>query len=280
MTFIGTATTHTNAVDVANLTVTFSNGAFTNTTTASNVANYTNALGAIDFRDVTLTYSTGSFTESTALDGSVGGTVTVTLAGDTFTQSTGTFTSGNQFTPANVPANLTMVVTVTSSTTAVISLTGSAIAHANANDVTNATIAFNNTAFTATPAANITGSTKSDFLIDFGDAIIAYTGAGFVETSTNSGAVTGSIVATLTSGGPTFKLGGSLAVGTDVTFTNIPAGLTGAVAVTGADLVATLTLTGNATTHTNAVDVADILFTFADSAFTGGLLAANVSGGV
>jgi hypothetical protein len=253
--------THTNAVDVANLTVTFSNGAFTNTTVASNVTNYTNNTGVVDFNDVTLAYSTGSFLESSALDGSLGNTVTITLAGDTFTSASGTMTSGVDFTPSNVPAGLTMVVTRTSTTTATLELTGAATAHANAQDIANLGIAFTDSAFTATPAANIANSTKADFVVDFGDAAITYGGTGFTENGANDGSLTGSITATLA--GDTWNVALSA---TDVTLGNVPAGLTPVLTRTSAT-VATLTFTGTATTHTNAVDVSDITFVFNDTAF-------------
>jgi hypothetical protein len=278
LTFTGSATTHTNAVDVANLTVTFSNGAFTNTTTASNVSGYTNTAGVIDFKDVALTYDSSTFIEAAALDGSVSTVVNVTLAGDTFTQSSGAFTLTTHYTVANLSGGLTAVVTATSATTATVALSGTAAAHANANDVANFTLVWTNAAFTLTPAAGVTNSTKADFIIDFGDAAITYTGAGFTESTSNNGTVTGSIIATLASGGPTFKLGGSLTVGVDVTLGNVPGGLTAAVATSGSDLIATVTLSGTAATHTNAVDVSDITFVFTDSAFTGGLLAASVAG--
>lgn len=140
LTLTGTATAHTNANDVADITFAFQNGAFTNSPTAADVTGATGPASSglgVNFRDITLTYSVDTFAEAIALDGSIGNTITVTLAGDTFTASTGTFTQGNQYTVANVPANLTVVVTLTSSTTATISLTGTATNHLNANDIAN-----------------------------------------------------------------------------------------------------------------------------------------------
>lgn len=85
----------------------------------------------------------------------------------------------------NVPVGLTPVVTATSSTTAVISFTGAAGIgdHDDADDISNLEVIFGDAAFSVTPAANITNSTKSDFEVDFGDAVIIYTGTGFVENS-------------------------------------------------------------------------------------------------
>jgi hypothetical protein len=103
LTFTANAATHTNAANVANLTITWLDNAFTNTTTATNVTGYTNTTGTIDFIDVSLAYSAGTFTESTALDGSIGNTLTVTLTGDTFTA--GPFTDGVEYTVANTRAD-------------------------------------------------------------------------------------------------------------------------------------------------------------------------------
>jgi hypothetical protein len=215
LTFTSSATTHTNAQDIANLTITWLDGAFTNTTLATNVTNYTNATGTIDFIDVSLAYSASTFTEAIALNGSIGNTVTVTLTGDTFTA--GPFTDGVEYTTANTPVGLTAVVTRTSATTATISFTGTAGVHTNAQDIANFTVVFNDAAFTGAPAANITNSTKNNFVVDFGDATIAYTGAGFTESAANDGSVTGSIVATLT--GDTWNAGLSA---TDLTLSNAP----------------------------------------------------------
>lgn len=198
MTFTGTATSHLNANDVANLTITFLDGAFENTATATNVTNVSNATGVVDFIDVTLTYSGSAFTEATALDGTIGNTITVTLAGDTFTVPGGAMTDVTHYSVIGLPANLTAVVTGTSTTTATITLSGTALAHANANDVlAGITIAFTNAAFSNTPASSITGFSKTDYTIDFGDAVVIYSGGGFVENITNNGGVTGSILSTI-----------------------------------------------------------------------------------
>jgi hypothetical protein len=79
-------------------------------------------------------------------------------------------TPNTHFTVSNVPSGLTLSVTGTSSTTATITLTGNATAHENANGVTNLTLAFLDGAFSSVPAAGITDSTKSHFIVDFDDA--------------------------------------------------------------------------------------------------------------
>lgn len=60
LTFTGAANDHENADDVANLTITFLGGAFTNTATASDVTGYINTTGTIDFEDEEARSSSGS----------------------------------------------------------------------------------------------------------------------------------------------------------------------------------------------------------------------------
>ena len=273
LTLTGAATSHLNANDLANLTITFVDGVFTNTVLAANVVNFTNNTGAIDFIDVTLAYSGSIFTESSALDGSIGTIVTVTLAGDDFTVPAGLMADATHYTITGIPAGLTAVVTGTSAKTATITLSGTASFHANANDVASGAIIFTflDAAFNATPASSITNFSKSNFTIDFGDGTIIYTGAGFSENADNNGGVTGTIIATLTGG----IWNAALSI-SDITLGNVPAGLTPILTRTS-DTVATLTLTGNATTHTNALDVSDITYVFADTAFD--TLTANVVAG-
>jgi hypothetical protein len=191
------------------------------------------------------------------------------LTGDTFAP---TLTAGTDVIFSNVPAGLTATITRGSATEATIAFTGTATAHTNAADIANFTAAFQSSAFVTTPASGVTASTKSDFTVDFGDATILYTGTGFSETAGNTGAVTGSIIATLS--GATYA--GTLTLGGNISVVGVPAGMTAVITRTSAT-VATLTLTGNATAHADINDVADIVFTFTDAAFTG-VVAANVSG--
>lgn len=60
-------------------------------------------------------------------------------------------------------------MTKVNSTTAAVTLTGSATAHANANDISNISLAFANAAFTSGSAAGIVGSTQTGITIDFAD---------------------------------------------------------------------------------------------------------------
>jgi hypothetical protein len=266
LTFTGNAVTHANANDVANLQVTWQNGAFTTTTVASNVTGYTDNTGIIDFVDPgtgSLSYDTGTFTESVANDGTIGNSIVITLAGDTYAAS---LTLGGNVTVTNVPAGLTASITRTSATVATLTLTGTAAAHANANDIANLTVAFTNAAFATLPALNVTNSTKSNVVVDFNDpatGALAYDAGTLTESSALDGSIGNSLNLTLT--GDTFAA--TLTPGVNVTFTNVPAGL--AASITRVDAThASITLTGSATSHANANDIANLTVVFADAAFT------------
>ena len=100
LTLTGTATSHASANDISNLTVTFTDGAFTNEGAAT-VAGSTKNDIAVSFVDATSITWAGSFTEAAANNGSMAGSsVTATLAGDTFTAGVAT---GTGVTVTNLP---------------------------------------------------------------------------------------------------------------------------------------------------------------------------------
>ncbi|MDP2000606.1 MAG: S8 family serine peptidase, partial [Rhodoferax sp.] len=112
-----------------------------------------------------ITYSTTTFTEAVANDGSITATSTLTLAFDTFVGNVGAALG----TVTNTPAGLTAVLVKASDTTATLSFTGSATAHANANDISNLTVTLGDAAFTGGNAAAVTGATKNNLVVDFAD---------------------------------------------------------------------------------------------------------------
>ena len=86
MTLTGRATSHAGADDVSNLGFAFvRNGAFPGGDQTA-VVNWARSSLTIDFMDAAITY-TGGFTEAAANDGSVSGSVVMTLWGDTFASS-------------------------------------------------------------------------------------------------------------------------------------------------------------------------------------------------
>jgi hypothetical protein len=218
---------------------------------------------------VSITYS-GSFTEDIANDGSVTGSIIATLTGDTFEAP---IELENEVTVTNVPAGLTAVVTRNSSTTVTITLTGNAIDHADADDIDDLTITFLDGAFTNTASSTeVAGYQNALGSIDFINASITYTGS-FTEATANDGSVTGSITAALT--GDTFV--NPISLGTHVTVSNTPAGLT-AVATRTSPTVVTITLTGKATSHTAANSISNLRIAFLDGAFTNTASSTDVTG--
>ena len=249
LTLDGNATDHEVDNNVDTLTITFTDTAFVRENAAT-IAASTYATGEIYFRDASTLVYAGTFTESTVNDGSVTGSITATLVGDTFAEQ-GVISNGTSVTATatNFPAGLTAVFTRTSATVITLTLDGTAGDHEHVNDVDDLTITFTDTAFAQENAATIAASTYSTGEIDFEDASTLTYAGRFTETSANDGTVTGSsITATLV--GDTFAAQTVISNGTSVTATatNFPAGLT-AVFTRTSDTVVTLTLTGTAGAH-------------------------------
>ncbi|HER19668.1 MAG TPA: hypothetical protein ENO14_01325, partial [Chromatiales bacterium] len=134
----------------------------------------------------TLTY-TGQLNESKAFDGTISDKVTIKLSGgETFADLGADMLVANQAAITNVPAGLTAVLTRIDSTTAELTLTGSAASHADANDVGNLTVTFANNAFTGGSAAAVTNATKSDLVINFGEPGAASSTQTFTPNSGTS----------------------------------------------------------------------------------------------
>ena len=131
-----------------------------------------------------ITYSNTAFIESQQNNGMVDNSmpVVLTLTGDTFAANMDEdFTMTGKVTVSNLPAGMTASIIKTSDTTATIQIWGSAAAHDKNDDISNLTIAFQDSAFTGGNAAAITNSTKNDLVIDFFGLTVsstADTGAG------------------------------------------------------------------------------------------------------
>jgi hypothetical protein len=125
LTLTGNAAAHSNLADVANIGIAWQDGAFTNTTLATNVTNNAYTTGAIDFVNQASIIPAGNFSETLANGGAVSGSRTMTISGDTYTAGVavlGTFTPGVHYTVNNLPAGFTEVVTKTSASVATITL--------------------------------------------------------------------------------------------------------------------------------------------------------------
>ena len=274
----GNATNHADADDIANLTVTFLDAAFTGGD-ASAVTNSSKSDLVVDFIDgtptATLDWDATGFTEAAANDGSITDVINLSLTNETWSHSGEDLISGTDYGVTNLPSGLTVSINAYSSTAATISISGNADSHTNADDVSDLTIAFFDAAFTGGDANAVATSTKTDLTIDFDDPAatpeLSWSTTTFVESTTNDGSI--STIVDLTLAGEDFATVGALVENTDYTVANVPAGLTVDI-VTTSTTVGSISLTGNATSHLNSDDISNLEITFTDAAFVG----ANASG--
>ena len=163
-----------------------------------------------------LSWAGSPFNEAASNDGSIANTVQLTLSLETFSISSGILTPATHYNITNLPLGLTEQINVTSATSAVISLTGQATNHANADDISNLGITFLNAAFTGNDATTVLGSSKTDLAINFLDPysnatdILTYsfteqTGAATIDNvnhtiaiQVNSSATLNNLIATFT----------------------------------------------------------------------------------
>jgi hypothetical protein len=199
----GNALAHTNVNDTS-MTLAFLNAAFA-TVVAADIVDSTKLL-AFDFNDqASLAYSRATFTELSG--GAIDNTdpLAITLTGpDGF--AAGPFVENTHYTVAGLPAGLTAVISRVSDTGVRMTLTGTATAHANANDTTF-TNTFLSAAFGVSVASQVTGYRQA-FALDFNDNTLTINPVpyresfegyadGFALDGTNgwrSGAASGAIV--------------------------------------------------------------------------------------
>ncbi len=268
--FTGAATLHTTADDVANVQFTFLNPAFQ----SGSVVGVTGLNGqnlAINYANPGAggAYGGTVFTEAVANNGSVTMTNTITLAGEEWRTAVGIgspLVSGTDFTVANVPPGLTMVITKTSANVATISFTGNATNHLVANSVNNVQITFNPA---AVASGNLTGLNGQALDVNFNNpsaGSATYSGTTFPEVALNNGTITQT--RTITLAGDTWVtavgIGSPLVNGTHYTVANVPPGMTAVLTKTSTTVV-TISLTGTATAHTVANSIANLQFTFDDT---------------
>ncbi|MDB4111688.1 tandem-95 repeat protein [Yoonia sp.] len=146
-----------------------------------------------------LTYSLDTFTESNANDGTIGNSIAITLNNGTFSGSDGQPLDG--VIVSNVPEGLTATVTRVDATQATLTLSGSASAHADVNDINNLTVSFGNLSFASGDAGAVTGATKSDLIVDFTDPTNVDDGPSVVSSGDSGSGdedtvITGTLVVT------------------------------------------------------------------------------------
>jgi Raf kinase inhibitor-like YbhB/YbcL family protein len=231
---------------------------------ASHIVAKATYVGEFKKPDAGLSYSSDTITEDG--DGSVGDftgstPITITLTGDEFaTNVTSTISV------ANVPGGLTLEFSRASSTTVEVTVSGAATNHTASDSVSNIEVKFTNTSFVNLSADSIPNSTKSDVKISFKDVAngtITYSGKTFTESSANDGSIDNKLTLTLSSDRNAYTYDDL----SGLTIANVPTGLT-AVKTKTSSTVVEISLTGSATAHANANDIANLSVSFADSVFT------------
>lgn len=138
---------------------------------AGNWSNYSTETSFTTVSGGLINYSSGTFSENLLNDGTISNSITATISNETFVNSGGTLNGGGtHYTISNLPAGLTESITVNGDgTIATISLIGNASSHLNSNDISNLSIVFENAAFTGGDSSDVSGSSKTDYIVDFVD---------------------------------------------------------------------------------------------------------------
>ena len=256
ITFSGSATApHTDDV-VAGFE--FLDDAFTLGAAAS-VDGVTNAL-TLDFHDgVGVTWATNLLSEASANDGSVDDDITVTLAGDTFVDTTYNLGDEYEVTSGIVPTGLVLSVSYVDPLHVTVSLGSAADAHDGGSE--GFTLAFKDAAFTGGSASSLPGYSAGLTVSFVAQPAVSYSSGSFVERDANNGGIDQAVTITLT--GDTWAA--DLDATTHVAVSGVPGGLTfDLLRMNPTNLTASFT--GTATDHDGDPD-GSVTLTFSNSAF-------------
>ncbi len=237
-----------------------------------NTATYNAAIptpGAKNHAVPELNWSTQTFIESFLNNGSIATTINLSLNNNKFAQL-GNLTENTHFTVSNVPAGLTTQITVLTDTTAQINLTGNALSHTDADDISNLNITFLDSAYNEISSIYVLNNSQNSINVDFFDTVpptLLYDTLQFNEDSANTGSFTDSIYISLLNDKFTISTG-TFTNNLHFTTNNVPNGLSVEITAT-TDSSAYIKLTGNATSHTNADDISNLNIIFNDTAFIG-----------
>ena len=157
-TLSGNAILHNTPNQSTNLTFMFKNAAFTSNNEVA-VADSGRSDLQVLFRNPVLSYSGYFFYESSDNDGTIDntGSVTISLAGDTFTGTNGSdVVSAGKVAVGNLPTGLTALIQLAGPTQASVRITGNAAASDPSNNVSALSFIFLNSAFSNGPASVVT----------------------------------------------------------------------------------------------------------------------------
>jgi len=119
-----------------------------------------------------INFSDAGFTESTANDGSIQGTLTLVIRGDTFKGDVGAALG----TITRTPAGLTASIVKTSDLTAQMTLSGKATAHGTASSIGNLTVTFSAADFGSGDPTGLTALNRNDLKVTFYDTSLSESG--------------------------------------------------------------------------------------------------------
>lgn len=137
------------------------------------------------FAQTSISYSNVLFQEASDNDGSIRSSSVITCSGLTFTGSNGDdFIANGKVVVTNLPSGLSASMTRTSNLTLALAFSGCAVAHLDANDVTNLTFTFQNAAFSNNNAAAVTNYNLNNLKINFFSTVMV--GTGQTYTTINS----------------------------------------------------------------------------------------------
>ena len=224
--------------------------------------------GAINNAVPELVWNNNTFVEALTNDGSIQTIIDIELNDNDFA-TIGVLVESTDYTVANVPIGLSVVITITSDTTVNIELTGNAGSHLDVDDISNMEITFLDNAYATWNAMFVIGNFNLGLIVDFFDLpppTLTWDATIFNEDVADDGSIASVINLILTS--ETFAvLPGLMTESTHYTVANVPTGLI--VEINVIDTInATVELSGNAVSHDNIDDINNMKITFLDTSFT------------
>jgi len=211
-------------------------------------------------------YSGTVFSEASANNGTIGNSITATLAETTLAKSGPLALTTDYTISGTVSDGLGVGITSDGNSSLTISMTSAASPHTSSQN-SSFTVSFTDALFNTVAAANITGSSQS-FSVSFDDQpVITYSGTVFNELS--DGLIDNTTPIQITISGDTFSgvNGSDFVVAGKATSPNVPAGLT-LVLTKNSSTKLLATLTGTAGAHASGNSISDLAITFLDAAIT------------
>ena len=266
-TLTGTPTSHGASDSIASATITFDSSLFSANVPESLFTNF----GITFFNDSTILFSDFDFQEHSIDHGAVTGLALYTVVSPSVLASTANsqLTSGSGYTVTiPLPSGLSVSASISDSTPNIIELSilGTASSHESLNNISNGFIELSESLFTS---GNSPDNRNIPFSLSFYDAsTISASGNIFTEIDATSGSVTGSALFSLSDSTISLSASSNLIEGTHFSLAgSLPSGLSLFAQVESTQSVS-LTIQGNATSHSASDSIANLSLTFLDDLFS------------